>query len=96
MNGIRHNQDLSRSAFRFALISGALQDFAAQIIASAAKGTPLNDELLAVIKTTCIRNLKNNSSLEGLGIGEEVAFLQQAVVDLERAMDRAIALGRGV
>ncbi len=95
MSDIQHNEELSRSVFRFALIAGALQDFAAKIIAHSSKGTPLNIEVLRVIKANCILNLKNNSSLEGLGIGREAAFLQQAVVDLERALDRSIALGSG-
>ena len=94
MNDNEHNPELSRSVFRFALVAGALQDFSTQIIAHVVSGETLDDEALAVIKATCIRDLKN-SSLPGMATEREVAFLQQAVMDLGRAIDKAVAIGMG-
>lgn len=75
----QHTQAFSRSVFRF------------RLSLMWPVGNALDNAVFAVINATCVQNLKNGSSLDRMEMGREVAFLQQAVVDL----DRAIALGRG-
>jgi hypothetical protein len=75
------------------LLVRGLENFTARVLGHALAGEEITEATLVDIKSECVRNLKN-ASVTGLPIEQETDALQQAIQDLEKSIDAAIAKGR--
>ncbi len=75
------------------LVILALHDFAFLLIAHVSNGGALDDDALAAIRTTCLRNLKN-ADASGTSIEQQAEVFRKAVENVEQLMNDAIRRGR--
>jgi len=85
--------NLQISLMQISMVMLSLEDFSAQLIRHALNGGAMDDEALAGIKASCVRNLKN-SDAPGVPIEHETEAFRKAVDTLKQLIDSAIIKGR--
>jgi hypothetical protein len=84
---------LETNAMVLGIVSISMKDFASQIIRHVQNCGTLDDAGIAVLKATCVRNLKNIEP-EGVPLEQEATALNEALVLFQQMMDDAVGCGR--